>query len=329
MFLNKAKANKPVVGASGSNMSAINKKNIIMEEAHTVASLPDYAGEAGQQFELFIPSSTLDAWFDPEEYETKVTPVEQEALPEFFCGKYPSKTPRVYMEYRNFIIELYRANPTMYLSATTCRRHLQGDVNAVMRVHAFLEKYGIINFNQYGPLGPYEKPHNIHQLKESNYDRLHINLANRHALVKSEREFTPNLYLKDQQSNLAVAKVEPTEDVVRKVNLATLKFRPLCAYSGAPCGMRWYRQQKKDDNTEPLCFSEAAYASDNYPKDIDLVQESIPFDIVQLLQKDFSEENQLQAQSKSSTLTDDQKLTLVKLVSQLGADKWKEIADKM
>ena len=72
---------------------------------------------------------------------------------------YPSKTPAVYREYRNFIVELYRANPNNYLSATTCRRHLTGDANAVMRVHAFLEKHGIINFNAGRGRGPWEKPH--------------------------------------------------------------------------------------------------------------------------------------------------------------------------
>lgn len=50
------------------------------------------------------------------------------------------------MEYRNFMIKLYRMNPAVYLSATTCRRHLAGDVNGIIRVHAFLEKWGLINY---------------------------------------------------------------------------------------------------------------------------------------------------------------------------------------
>jgi hypothetical protein len=102
--------------------NADTKKKEQIEEANTVASLPDDVNAYLQP--LYVPSSTLDAWFDPDNYEGTVTNYEQEALPEFFCGKYPSKTPSVYIEYRNFIIELYRANPTNYLSATTCRRHL-------------------------------------------------------------------------------------------------------------------------------------------------------------------------------------------------------------
>jgi len=89
----------------------------------------------------------LEMWFNPETYENEVTEMEEDSLPEFFSHKYPSKTPQVYKEYRNFMIHLYRMNPSVYLSATTCRRHLAGDVNGIMRVHAFLEKWGLINYS--------------------------------------------------------------------------------------------------------------------------------------------------------------------------------------
>lgn len=39
-----------------------------------------------------------------------------------------------------------RLNPTEYLTSTACRRNLAGDVCAVMRVHAFLEQWGLINY---------------------------------------------------------------------------------------------------------------------------------------------------------------------------------------
>lgn len=96
--------------------------------------------------EIVVPSTTIGMWFSPDSYENKVTDLEKESLPEFFNERYPSKTPTVYKEYRNFMIALYRMNPTIYLSGTTCRRHLSGDVNGILRVHAFLEKWGLINF---------------------------------------------------------------------------------------------------------------------------------------------------------------------------------------
>jgi hypothetical protein len=56
---------------------------------------------------LVIPSACAD-WFSLDE----INKIEIDALPEFFLAKYPSKTPAIYKEYRNFIIELYRQTPT-------------------------------------------------------------------------------------------------------------------------------------------------------------------------------------------------------------------------
>jgi hypothetical protein len=139
-----------------------------------------------------IPSSTLEAWFDPEKFETKITQIEIDSLPEFFNGKYPSKTSDVYIEYRNFMYNLYRNNPSVYLSATTCRRYLGGDVNGILRVHSFLEKWGVINFSAVNPLF---KPHKVSLLKESEYDRVLINVANKAHLQTSEVEFHQSLSL--------------------------------------------------------------------------------------------------------------------------------------
>lgn len=61
-----------------------------------------------------------------------------------------------YKKYRNFIINLFRQNPSIYLTGTACRRHLSGDVCAIQRLHKFLEKWGLINFK----LDPKFKPNN-------------------------------------------------------------------------------------------------------------------------------------------------------------------------
>merc|ERR1719232_2017041 len=44
------------------------------------------------------------------------------------------------------MIDTYRLNPTEYLTSTACRRNLAGDVCAIMRCHAFLEQWGLINY---------------------------------------------------------------------------------------------------------------------------------------------------------------------------------------
>lgn len=39
-----------------------------------------------------------------------------------------------YLAYRSFMIDTYRLNPQEYLSSTSCRRNLTGDVCALMRL---------------------------------------------------------------------------------------------------------------------------------------------------------------------------------------------------
>lgn len=95
---------------------------------------------AEQGHAIIIPSYTQ--WFDMNSIDTK----EKRALPEFFNGRNRSKTPAVYKDYRDFMINTYRLNPFEYLTVTACRRNLAGDVCAIMRVHAFLEQWGLINF---------------------------------------------------------------------------------------------------------------------------------------------------------------------------------------
>lgn len=93
-----------------------------------------------QSQEIIIPS--YSAWFNM----SRINDIEKRALPEFFNSKNKSKTPTVYKDYRDFMINTYRLNPGEYLTVTACRRNLAGDVCAIIRVHAFLEQWGLINY---------------------------------------------------------------------------------------------------------------------------------------------------------------------------------------
>ena len=75
-----------------------------------------------------------------------IHPIERRSLPEFFSNRNRSKTPAIYKDYRDFMINTYRLNPGEYLTVTACRRNLAGDVGAIMRVHAFLEQWGLVNY---------------------------------------------------------------------------------------------------------------------------------------------------------------------------------------
>ncbi len=54
----------------------------------------------------------FSSWFD----YNAIHSIEKRALPEFFNGKNRSKTPEIYLSYRNFMIDTYRLNPTEYLT---------------------------------------------------------------------------------------------------------------------------------------------------------------------------------------------------------------------
>ncbi|KAB8337319.1 hypothetical protein FH972_021620 [Carpinus fangiana] len=93
-----------------------------------------------QTHPIVLPS--YSTWFDMNTIHDN----EKRALPEFFNSRNRSKTPAVYKDYRDFMINTYRLNPEEYLTFTACRRNLAGDVCAIMRVHAFLEQWGLINY---------------------------------------------------------------------------------------------------------------------------------------------------------------------------------------
>ncbi|XP_076865603.1 SWI/SNF complex subunit SMARCC1b isoform X2 [Brachyhypopomus gauderio] len=111
-----------------------------------------------QTHHIIIPSYA--SWFD----YNSVHRVERRAMPEFFNGKNKSRSPEIYLAYRNFMIDTYRLNPLEYLTSTSCRRSLTGDVCVLMRVHAFLEQWGLINYQVEAesrplPMGPPPTPH--------------------------------------------------------------------------------------------------------------------------------------------------------------------------
>lgn len=107
-----------------------------------------------QSHAIVLPSYA--SWFNMKQ----VHQIERDSLPEFFNSSHPSKSPKIYANYRNFMINAYRLNPNEYLTLTSCRRNLVGDVGTLMRVHRFLNKWGLINYQvnpQFKPAYALEK----------------------------------------------------------------------------------------------------------------------------------------------------------------------------
>ncbi|KAI3761440.1 hypothetical protein L1987_51856 [Smallanthus sonchifolius] len=93
------------------------------------------------QFELYtIPGTS--AWFSWD----NIHQIEKTSLNEFFDGSSFTRNPRVYKEYRDFIISKYREDPSRRLTFSEVRKSLVGDVNYLLKVFLFLEKFGLVNF---------------------------------------------------------------------------------------------------------------------------------------------------------------------------------------
>ncbi|KAG0235332.1 Myb-like, SWIRM and MPN domains 1 [Mortierella sp. GBA43] len=78
--------------------------------------------------------------------KTIITEEEKQVHSEFFCNK-ASKTPERYQRIRNTILQAWEKSPSTYLTKTSVRSGLKdcGDVNAIGRVHSWLESIGAIN----------------------------------------------------------------------------------------------------------------------------------------------------------------------------------------
>lgn len=108
-----------------------------------------------QSRHVVIPS--FSKWFDMNETHL----IEKKLFPDFFPAKTSDdtpvsvyKTPETYKNMRDFMINTYRINPIEYLTVTAVRRNLAGDVASIIRVHRFLEKWGLINYQ----IDPRTKP---------------------------------------------------------------------------------------------------------------------------------------------------------------------------
>uniref|UniRef100_A0A3P8VLY9 SWI/SNF related BAF chromatin remodeling complex subunit C1b n=1 Tax=Cynoglossus semilaevis TaxID=244447 RepID=A0A3P8VLY9_CYNSE len=160
--LKKDSENTPVKGGTMTDLDDQEDDFLGREEEEGRGEMTRFSeGEENiteQTHHIIIPSFT--SWFN----NNSIHFIEKRALPEFFNGKNKSKSPEIYLAYRNFMIDTYRLNPQEYLSSTSCRRNLTGDVCAIIRVHAFLEQWGLINYQVDAesrplPMGPPPTPH--------------------------------------------------------------------------------------------------------------------------------------------------------------------------
>lgn len=186
-----------------------------------------------QKQAFIIPSCAQ--WFD----FNSIHEIEMQTLPEFFCEKFSHKNPETYLNYRNYIIKMYRENPNAYLSATECRKKLPGDICSIIRLHAFLEHWGLINFN----VEPYLRPAKIQLGESGNMSSQVVDAAAKGYINVAEAKRIQQAFDKragsesnGPQSNLFII-------AAQKIKAICTAYAPLCNFCGNVCDNKhWYQK---------------------------------------------------------------------------------------
>eukprot|EP01017_Pseudomicrothorax_dubius_P044499 TRINITY_DN7528_c0_g2_i1.p1 TRINITY_DN7528_c0_g2~~TRINITY_DN7528_c0_g2_i1.p1 ORF type:complete len:700 (-),score=187.52 TRINITY_DN7528_c0_g2_i1:94-2193(-) len=246
---------------------------------------------------IVIPSSA--AWFKMDE----IHPIERESLPEFFMNK-PSKTPELYKKYRNFMINLYRQNPRTFLTSTTCRRNLAGDVCSIIRIHAFLDHWGLINFN----VDPQTMSGNLLCVKSETFP----------SFGRSASKVSLGDRLEPARKDAGGGE---NDLLFNNFKALSKNLRPICSYCGLVCGLIWF-QLKSNANVNPasgdIVLCNKCYLDNNFPN----VVSSQDFVKVDLLTKLNAGAIGQPAQKKAWTA--EESIKLLEMIQKHG-ENWAEI----
>ncbi|KAL6963878.1 hypothetical protein U1Q18_034885 [Sarracenia purpurea var. burkii] len=96
----------------------------------------------------FMDSNALSryaGWFS----WTRVHPLEKRTLPSFFNGKSEKRTPKIYMDIRNWIMRKFHANPNIQIELKDLSELSVGELDARQEVMEFLDHWGLINYHPF------------------------------------------------------------------------------------------------------------------------------------------------------------------------------------
>ncbi|CAK9330316.1 unnamed protein product [Citrullus colocynthis] len=211
-----------------------------------------------------IPSHS--SWFSWDEiHET-----EKLALKEFFDGSSISRTPRIYKEYRDFIINKYREEPSSRLTFTEIRKSLVGDVNLLHKVFIFLETWGLINF------GATSDDNDFTEVEDGES-----------SIIKIEEGVPNGIRVGATPNSVKPISAPPAVEDGAIVNGSGFKLPPLTSYSdvfsdllkqkilacgncGQHCGSRYHQCAKDGYLICKNCFNDGNYGEQRLSEDFEL-----------------------------------------------------------
>ncbi|CAD8142980.1 unnamed protein product [Paramecium pentaurelia] len=265
---------------------------------------------------LIIPSCAN--WFQME----SINEIEKEHFPEFFSNQHVSKTPELYKKQRNFIVNLYRSQPSTYLTTIACRKVLAGDACTISRIHGFLQYWGLINYS----VDPDTCPNKVlpqQALTKGLYRTLQLN-------AKDEL---------DEKSDLNQYEIT----LINAIKIFSKRYRPGCSFCGILCGLQWYSEKEqtqkekqdqdkvenvkevenKQKNSIKLDLCMKCFSNNNFPNSLT----SEDFQLTNLEQK-FQQLHILSDQPRS-ILNDQEVSYLISIIQETSDSNWEKLAQQL
>ncbi|CAH2057627.1 unnamed protein product, partial [Thlaspi arvense] len=191
--------------------------------------------------------------------------IERREFEEFFSESSITRTPKVYKEYRDFIINKYREDTTRRLTFTSIRKFLVGDVNLLRKVFLFLEHWGLINFGSDASLVEVEEKH-VAKIEQGNPAGIRVTAA-----PNSMRPITaPPLVEERAESGLKLPPLTSYSDVFSDLKKPS-NDGLVCGHCRERFDSDFYEHHKRVVNICQKCFKNGDYGENNSADDFKLI----------------------------------------------------------
>lgn len=193
-------------------------------------------------------------WFDLD----SIHPIETSYFNEFFSES-SYKNKEIYKNTRNFIVNTYRLHPYEYLTITAIRRNLNLDIQSIIKIHSFLEKWGIINYQ----IDPRTKSSILTAGYTGHYEVVLDTPKGLKSFVPEDANKDENNSEKEQVSyklELQENKLSKADDYLSNDKPITSKIKYICQVCSKDINHTLYHNLRdKSNNLCVTCFSEAKF----------------------------------------------------------------------
>ncbi|EOA28363.1 hypothetical protein CARUB_v10024568mg [Capsella rubella] len=218
------------------------------------------ATDPSAELELYsIPAQS--SWFLWDD----IHDIERREFDEFFSESSITRTPKVYKEYRDFIINKFREDTSRSLTFTSIRKFLVGDVNLLQKVFLFLDKWGLINFSP--SLKKNDSSSLVDNAKIEQGTPAGIRVS---AAPNSLRPITaPPLVEERTESGIKLPPLTSYSDVFSDLKKPDDVL--VCGHCGERCDSSFYQHNKSIVNICEKCFKNGNYGENNTADDFKLI----------------------------------------------------------